>query len=66
MDNVVPFIAPKPKVKACSFCKRDESKVKSLLGSQICNAHICGDCIRHAKTRLLEGTNESSAVVPTD
>lgn len=59
MDNIVPFVKP---LKVCTFCKRDESKVASMIASQVSNACICGDCIRHAKQRLSEASDKPAAV----
>ena len=64
MDNIVSFIEPKNPKRVCSFCKRDESEVTSLIASQINNSCICGDCILHAKKRLLEASDASAAAIP--
>jgi len=63
MDNIIPFKKPKAQAKVCTFCKRDESKVTSMIASQVSNACICGDCIKQAKVRLMENNDEAAVVV---
>lgn len=63
MDNIIPFKKPKAQDKVCTFCKRDESKVTSMIASQVSNACICGDCIKQAKVRLMESNDEAAVVV---
>ena len=63
MGNIIPFTKPKAQAKVCTFCKRDESKVTSMIASQVSNACICGDCIKQAKVRLMENSNEEACMV---
>lgn len=54
---VIPFIKPPEPVvpePICSFCRRPEKAVSSLVVSSLSTAAICGDCARHAKTRMEE------------
>ena len=52
-NNIVPFIKP---LKVCTFCGRNESQVKSMIASQVTNACICGESIKHAKQRLVDSS----------
>lgn len=52
-NNIVQFIKP---LKVCTFCGRNESQVKSMIASQVTNACICGECIKHAKQRLVDSS----------
>lgn len=63
MGNIIPFTKPKAQAKVCTFCKRDESKVTSMVASQVSSACICGDCIKQAKARLMESNNEAAVIV---
>lgn len=53
-NNVIPFEVPKKKEPRCSFCKKKESEVKSLIKSAVNDHHICNECIRKADMRLKE------------
>ena len=53
-NNVIPFVEPKQQERKCSFCKKKESEVKSLIKSSINDHCICSDCIKHASQRLTE------------
>lgn len=56
MNNIISFIKPEPVQYQhfCSFCKRMEYSVRSLIKSGLNNHCICSNCIRHCKTRIDE------------
>jgi len=59
MKNIIHFQKPKEIEPKCSFCKRSKSEVSSLFQSEITSACICGDCVKHSKTRIEEeSTND--------
>lgn len=62
MNNVFHFIEPPQREKKCSFCKRPESAVTSLIQSFVNEHCICSDCIRHAKVRIGETVVEPEAI----
>lgn len=63
---IIPFVAtPKPAGPEpyCTFCSRPKCAVPTLIVSGLGNAAaICGDCIKHAKTRLEEEHAEDTSV----
>ena len=62
---IIPFVAtPKPAEPEprCTFCNRPKSAVPTLIKSGLGDAAICGDCVKHAKTRLEEEHAEGTSV----
>ncbi|WP_396190664.1 ClpX C4-type zinc finger protein [Flavobacterium sp.] len=54
--KIIPFNPPKRLERKCSFCQKDESKVKLLWESESTGKCVCNECIVKCKTLIDEDT----------
>jgi len=54
--EIIPFNKPKQLARVCSFCKVPETVASSFFASNTSDHCICGECIKKATQRLVEGS----------